>query len=104
MDAVMRFSYAVGRAIGKGLGEFLVTMWPDPPSSRRALSADDMTPDPEESEPEDWSDWAPPIIAEALGDVQHAVILASIVSDKLAADPARAITALWDYQLRQDTT
>jgi hypothetical protein len=127
MDPLMRFSYAIGRAIGAAAGEFVSTMWPaqnrnvndgsQPMNPQWQVSTgtfriqdgnvvgtpDDLDESGTYPDEPDWSEWAPPIIAECLPDVQGTDIIARMIADKLAHDPARAIAALWEYELRQDS-
>jgi hypothetical protein len=55
----------------------------------------------------DWFDWARPAIAEVLESGQWLApewidTVSGIVTERIAADPAKAIAALWNYQLSRN--
>jgi hypothetical protein len=82
--------------LGESKGYFQITQ---PQSMDDALAGvDDET---------DWFDWARPAIAEVLESgkwvpVEWIDTVSAIIAEKLAADPAKAIAALWNYQLSRN--
>lgn len=57
----------------------------------------------------EWFDWARPAIAEVLESGQWVPLewldtVSAIIAEKIAADPAKAIAALWNYQLSRNET
>jgi hypothetical protein len=57
----------------------------------------------------DWFDWARPAISEVLESgkwmpVEWIDTVSAIIAEKIASDPAKAIAALWNYQLSRNET
>lgn len=131
MDPLQRFVYAVGRAIGAGAAEFLNTMWPPKRQPAEDMAPDvprindgtvpvnpqwryaktfgsglEDAPAAPALDDVDWFDWADGEVREALTGYFHAHCdwmdtVSGIVTERLAADPARAIAALWNVELER---
>lgn len=109
-----RAAYVLGRMIGAAAGELLRGFYP--PVDRKIVTAEEMQPDFFEGPPDDseldWEGWAVPAILEVLSENRYTHLgpvywddwsddVAPIIAERIACDPARAITALWNSQLKE---